>query len=69
MQRETKQHERSRTYSQFGTSYCYIKCPFCGAEVRAYVWSLAGGGKKCTCGALHGSYGMTFAPLPKKSKK
>jgi hypothetical protein len=38
---------------QNGRSYCYVTCPFCGAEVKAYVWSLAGGGKRCPCGALH----------------
>lgn len=34
-----------------------IACPFCGRVVRAYWWSLAGSGKKCPCGALHGSFG------------
>lgn len=33
-------------------------CPFCGEEVWAYKWSLAGSGKKCPqCGAKHGSFG------------
>lgn len=27
-------------------------CPFCGTEVKLYLWSLAGSGKKCTCGAM-----------------
>lgn len=26
-------------------------CPFCGAAVTLYVWSLCGGGKRCACGA------------------
>lgn len=43
-----------------------IKCPFCGSVVRAYHWSLAGGGKKCTCGAKHDYYGNT---KPKEQKK
>ena len=30
----------------------YFNCPFCGIEVKAYVWSLTGGGKNCQCGAL-----------------
>lgn len=35
-----------------------IECPFCWATFWAYVWSLAGGGKKCpNCGAMHTSYG------------
>lgn len=28
-----------------------LNCPFCGAWVRCYLWSLAGSGKKCPCGA------------------
>ena len=39
-----------------------IKCPFCGTVSRAYWWSIAGSGKKCPCGALHGSGGMTIPP-------
>jgi len=31
----------------------YFNCPFCGVEVKAYVWSLCGGGKRCECGAFH----------------
>jgi hypothetical protein len=27
-------------------------CPFCGSQVQAYLWSLAGTGKRCACGAL-----------------
>lgn len=40
-----------------------IECPFCGTESRAYVWSLSGGGKKCTnrkCGAKHTSWGQSL---------
>ena len=32
----------------------YIDCPFCGVEVKAYLWSLSGGGKRCECGAIFG---------------
>lgn len=30
-----------------------IRCPFCGTVTEARVWSLAGVGKKCDCGAKH----------------
>lgn len=30
-----------------GRSTCSIDCPFCKSTVICYVWSLAGGGKKC----------------------
>ena len=57
---ERREHERSATVSAFGRSYCTITCPFCGAQVRAYIWSLCGGGKRCPCGTLHGSMGQTY---------
>lgn len=44
-----------------------IQCPFCEREVRAYWWSLSGGGKKCLCGAKHDSMGMT-SPRKEKTK-
>jgi hypothetical protein len=43
--------------SEFGKSRTLIKCPFCGEEVWAYNWSLAGCGKRCPgCGAKHTMY-------------
>lgn len=37
-----------------------IECPFCGAQVRAHAWSLAGSGKLCpTCGAKHDRTGAS----------
>ena len=68
---DRRQHSRTGSYSQAqGGSYCYIVCPYCGATVKAFIWSLAGGGKKCECGALHGGWGYTIAPVhkPKKPK-
>ncbi len=40
----------------------FFDCPFCQTEVKAYTWSLAGGGKRCSCGALftHGGYAYHF---------
>jgi hypothetical protein len=57
---ESRDYERSATYSAVGRSYCYITCPFCRERVKVYIWSLAGGGKRCPCGALHGSLGATY---------
>lgn len=53
-----------------GRTYCYITCPFCQAQVKAFIWSLCGGGKKCDCGAKHGGFGLTYKPIiePKKKK-
>ena len=40
--------------SENGKSRINIRCPFCGREVVAYKWSLAGSGKRCPqCKAIH----------------
>lgn len=46
--------------SEFGRSTVTIECPFCRMSVVAYSWSLAGGGKRCVCGALFGSTGTAY---------
>jgi hypothetical protein len=47
--------------SEFGRSSIRIECPFCGTITRAYVWSLAGSGKKCDgCDAQFASFGMAY---------
>ena len=43
---------------EFGTSRVILRCPFCGRRVVAYIWSMAGGGKRCECGAIFGSLGQ-----------
>jgi hypothetical protein len=48
-----------RKFTEHGRSRVWLRCPFCKATVQAYLWSLAGGGKRCDCGALAGS-GGTF---------
>jgi hypothetical protein len=41
--------------AEFGRANGLLDCPFCGTTCRVYIWSLAGGGKKCPgCGAVHG---------------
>jgi hypothetical protein len=53
----TKIEKREYTYINLsrkrGRSSILITCPFCERKVVAYVWSLAGSGKKCSCGAHH----------------
>lgn len=44
------------------SNYSICRCPFCQGEVRAYWWSLAGGGKKCYCGAKLNSALMYSPP-------
>lgn len=58
---EKKEHIKYRGQSKFGKTTCNIKCPFCETITTAYVWSLAGSGKKCSgCGAMHTSFGLTL---------
>jgi len=49
-----------------GRSAVYFDCPYCGEEVKGYLWSLAGSGKRCRCGAKH-KMGVTYAPPPSKT--
>lgn len=34
-----------------------VRCPFCEEMLEVYIWSFAGSGKRCSCGALLGMYG------------
>ena len=56
-------HVRVGGLTTFGRSWDHITCPWCGCECIAYVWSLAGSGKRCPqCRALHTNYGVTKPP-------
>ena len=51
---EDRVHDRYRGRSAMGRSTVWITCPFCDTKVEAYIWSLAGSGKRCPgCGAIH----------------
>lgn len=41
-------------WSEVGRTFVHVTCPFCGATVEAFLWSLAGSGKRCACGAVVG---------------
>jgi len=51
-------------HSEMGRSGVTLECPFCQAHVFAYHWSLAGSGKRCSCGAMIGRTGMTYRLKP-----
>ena len=56
MKRPVEQREYQYRYGrrEHGRSTIEIKCPFCATWVEAFLWSLAGCGKKCpSCGAIH----------------
>jgi len=46
-----------------GRSWIWIICPWCGKGFKAYIWSLAGCGKRCPgCNAMHTHYGYAYGP-------
>lgn len=48
--------------SEHATSNCVVECPYCLSEHTVYVWSLAGGGKKCdVCNSMLYSGNVCFA--------
>lgn len=53
--------------ADFGRTSIRFECPFCGDHLTGYIWSLAGSGKKCTCGVLHGT-GRSYKRPPKVKK-
>jgi hypothetical protein len=50
---ESRLHERRVISRANGCTLASVVCPFCGVETEAYVWSLAGSGKRCECCAVH----------------
>lgn len=57
---ETRQFFAYDERSEMGRTNVQVDCPFCGSQVTVFVWSLAGGGKRCQCGALFGSGGTAY---------
>lgn len=53
---------------RMGKTRMLLTCPFCHTDLWAYSWSLAGGGKRCQCGALAGGDGL-FRHFADRSKK
>ena len=43
-----------------GRSRINTMCPFCKKGMSIYLWSLAGSGKRCKCGALFGPRGYAY---------
>lgn len=50
---ETREYRVTRrTVERPSSVVWYFDCPWCGAVIKAYLWSLSGGGKRCVWGAL-----------------
>ncbi len=59
-----------QTVSQMGKSRALLSCPFCSAQVWAYTWSRAGGGKKCACGViLYMREAVRWSPPPPRVRR
>ena len=54
---ETRDYKVISRRAEFGRTSILIECPFCLGRVRAYLWSLSGCGKRCSCGAMFCSIG------------
>lgn len=55
---EHKKFEVLSRTSEMGRSAVYFNCCFCGVEIKAFIWSLCGGGKRCTnCKAIYSQTG------------
>lgn len=63
-QTETRRYEATHGVATMGRAPVYIICPFCGVKVTAYLWSLAGRGKRCPCGAKFDAYGTAVKKVP-----
>lgn len=59
---ETRRNISTHLSSEPGRAKVRIVCPYCGVSVDAFLWSLAGSGKLCRCGAKHVNGGLTRAP-------
>jgi hypothetical protein len=54
MSQEAQDYEVKELVTEVGKTRWRIVCPYCNTEVWAFIWSLAGKGKRCPgCGALH----------------
>ncbi len=65
---EERNYYRRDGGRQAGRSFIVIECPFCVNDVETYLWSLAGGGKRCPwCGAMLSHYGKAYKKPKEKT--
>lgn len=58
-----------RKWVEMGRTRIEVVCPFCGCHLIAYVWSLAGSGKRCEnkkCRAMMDSSGTFTRDVTKR---
>jgi hypothetical protein len=52
-----------------GRSTMDVQCPFCEDWITVHLWSFAGCGKRCDCGAYLSWHGNAYKLKEKKEKK
>lgn len=57
---EARDYETFGGTSRPGRTTYRVRCPFCSVVFDVYPWSLAGTGKRCSCGALLGASGVAY---------
>lgn len=68
---EVREYTITAERSAFGRSTIDIRCPFCSQITTAYVWSLAGSGKRCetrSCRALFNGRGRAALSTTERSE-
>src|SRR5688572_26090181 len=69
---EKRQWQLINTTTEMGRSRYEIMCPWCGYTFTAFLWSLAGSGKRCPyCKSLHKWLDMMAhePPAPKQKRQ
>lgn len=52
-----------------GRTTVTLRCPFCECHTEVSVWSLAGSGKRCECGAKFSGKGIGMAEATRAATK
>lgn len=50
----------SVTPARAGLSSVIAECPWCNGRTKLFIWSLNGGGKRCSCGAMFSTGNRCF---------
>ncbi len=60
---EVNEYTVRQGFSEHGSSWIHIGCPFCKEQSMTTAWSFAGSGKRCensNCGAIFGLSGVAY---------
>jgi hypothetical protein len=61
---------RTRRSTPTGQIPVEFECPWCGVTVHTWLWSLAGGGKRCPgCKSFNNGYGQSWKHVPESPER